>query len=97
MTLMIEQQFTPIIQQLKLLTPSQRQRLHQNLELTEISPEEVLTVKAPLHECPHCKSSQLKPWGSSHGLPRYRCASCCKTCNPLTKTPLTRLRKRDKH
>jgi len=93
---MNEQQFTPFLQQLKLLTPSQRHRLHQNLELTEVSTEEVLTANATMHQCPHCQSTQLKPWGSSHGLPRYRCACCSKTSNPLTKTPLARLRKRDK-
>ena len=93
---MNEQQFTPILQQLKQLSPSQRQRLHQSLEQTEISTEEVLTVKTVLHQCPHCESTLLKPWGSSHVLPRYRCASCLKTCNPLTKTPLARLRQQDK-
>ena len=96
MTLMNEQQFTPILQQLKLLSPSQRQRLHQSLEQMEISTEEVLITKTVLRQCPHCKSTLLKPWGSSHGLPRYRCTSCLKTCNPLTKTPLARLRQRDK-
>ncbi len=58
---MNEQQFTPFLQQLKLLSPSQRQRLHQVLEQTEISTEEVLTVKAVLHHCPHCESTLLKP------------------------------------
>ena len=93
---MNEKKFTPILQNLKLLTPSQRQRLHLNLELSETSTEEVLTVKASVRQCPHCDSTELKPWGSSHGLPRYRCKACLKTCNPLTKTPLARLRKRDK-
>jgi transposase-like protein len=97
---MNEQQFTCIVQQLKQqlkqLSPSQRQRLHQTLDQTEISTEEILTVQAVLRQCPHCESALLKPWGSSHGLPRYRCACCSKTCNPLTKTPLARLRQRDK-
>ena len=39
---------------------------------------------------------KLKPWCSSHDLSRYQCANCHKTCNPLTKSPLARLRKRDK-
>ena len=56
----------------------------------------MLTVKATLRQCPHCESTRLRPWGSSHGLPRYRCACCLKTCNPLTKSPLARLRKRDR-
>jgi transposase-like protein len=32
---------------------------------------------------------------SSHNLPRYRCAQCRRTCNPLIGTPLARLRKRE--
>lgn len=93
---MNERQFIPILQQLKKLSPSQRQRLHQNLAHTEISAENILTVQVALHQCPHCASSLMKPWGSSHGLPRYRCKSCNKTSNPLTNTPLARLRQRDK-
>src|SRR5680860_991283 len=45
--------------------------------------------------CPHCQASRLRPWGSSRNLPRYRCAQCRRTCNPLTGTPLARLRKRE--
>lgn len=93
---MNEQQFTPILQTLILLSPSQRQRLHQALAKSETSTEEVLTTQLTLQKCPHCLCTQLKPWGSSHGLPRYRCAACLKTSNPLTKTPLARLRQRDK-
>lgn len=46
--------------------------------------------------CPHCQASAdaLRPWGQSHGLPRYRCHACGRTCNPLSGTPLARLRKR---
>lgn len=44
--------------------------------------------------CPHCQSPELRPWGTSGGLPRYRCKGCGKTCNPLTGTPMARLRKR---
>lgn len=47
--------------------------------------------------CPYCQASagSLRPWGQSHGLPRYRCQACGRTCNPLSGTPLARLRKRD--
>ena len=47
--------------------------------------------------CPHCQASaeSLHSWGSSHGLARYRCHACGRTCNPLSGTPLARLRKRD--
>lgn len=47
--------------------------------------------------CPYCQASAdcLHPWGQNHGLPRYRCHVCGRTCNPLSGTPLARLRKRD--
>jgi len=64
------------LQQLKLLIPSQKQRLHHNLEASETSTEEVLTVKSALHSCLHCQSKKLKPWGSSHAFPRHQCAEC---------------------
>ena len=67
---MNEQQFTPFLQQLKLLIPSQQQRLHHNLDALETSTVEVLSVKVALRQCPHCQSKELRPWGSSHGLPR---------------------------
>lgn len=35
-------------------------------------------------------------WGTSSGLPRYRCKACVRTFNALTKTPLARLRMRGK-
>lgn len=47
--------------------------------------------------CPHCQAIAdcLHPWGRTHGLPRYRCHVCGRTCNPLSGTPLARLRKRE--
>jgi transposase-like protein len=47
--------------------------------------------------CPYCQASAdaLHPWGQSYGLPRYRCHACGRTCNPLSGTPLARLRKRE--
>jgi transposase-like protein len=46
--------------------------------------------------CPHCGSDRVQHWGSSHGLPRYRCIACKRTFNPLTGTSLARLRSKDK-
>jgi len=44
--------------------------------------------------CPHCQSREIVGWGGSDGLPRYRCKSCHKTFNALTKTPMAGLRKK---
>ena len=41
--------------------------------------------------CPHCDSDDIRPWGKAGGKPRYRCAACRGTFNPLTGTPLSGL------
>jgi len=46
--------------------------------------------------CPHCASRDVARWGSASEMPRYRCKACKRTFNALTKTPLARLRKKDK-
>src|SRR5713226_3386970 len=46
--------------------------------------------------CPHCLSDDVTHWGAAHGFPRYRCGSCRRTFNILTKTPLARLRNKDR-
>src|SRR5271165_5884820 len=46
--------------------------------------------------CPHCDCRDVAPWGTASALPRYRCKTCRRTFNALTKTPLARLRMKDK-
>src|SRR5258706_63955 len=46
--------------------------------------------------CPHCRSDKVAHWGAAHGLPRYRCGSCKRTFNVLTRTPLARLRNKER-
>ena len=46
--------------------------------------------------CPHCENSDVVRWGHASDLPRYRCKSCKRTFNALTKTPLANLRMKDK-
>src|SRR5712671_2108782 len=46
--------------------------------------------------CPHCLSGDVTHWGAAHGFPRYRCGSCRRTFNVLTKTPLARLRNKER-
>lgn len=52
--------------------------------------------KAALTGCPHCGQTEIVRWGTSSGLPRHRCKACARTFNALTKTPLARLRMRQK-
>src|SRR5580692_5736324 len=46
--------------------------------------------------CPHCAGREVVGWGRSHGLLRFRCKSCGRTFNALTKTPMAHLRKKEK-
>ncbi len=46
--------------------------------------------------CPHCESREVGRWGRASALPRYRCKACGRTFNALTKTPLAKLRKKEK-
>src|ERR1700734_1564709 len=46
--------------------------------------------------CPHCASREIVGWGRSDGLLRFRCKSCGRTFNALTKTPMAHLRKKER-
>jgi transposase-like protein len=60
------------------------------------------TLGATSHErvesqgCPHCAGKETIGWGRSHGLLRFRCKSCGRTFNALTKTPMAHLRKKER-
>ena len=45
--------------------------------------------------CPHCAGREIVGWGRSRGLLRFRCKSCGRTFNALTKTPMAHLRKKE--
>jgi len=46
-------------------------------------------------QCPYCGGIQIWRWGVRDSLQRYRCKSCMKTFNSLTKTPLAKLNHKD--
>ncbi len=46
--------------------------------------------------CPHCAGREVIGWGRSDGLLRFRCKSCGRTFNALTKTPMAHLRKKER-
>jgi transposase-like protein len=52
--------------------------------------------KVAITGCPHCGQAEIVRWGMASGLPRYRCKACGRTFNALSKTPLARLRMREK-
>ena len=95
---MDDSEFKQFLADIPALTMDQHQRLEQALQQwTESRPVTALANDrlddAPV--CPHCESTGLQRWGRSGGLQRYRCKQCRKTFNPLTGTPLARLRKRE--
>jgi len=46
--------------------------------------------------CPRCPSNNVKKWGRSNNLQRFRCFACGKAFNPLTGTSLAHLRNKDR-
>ena len=92
---MNEHDFSGLLQQLPELSPSQHQRLHRYLKAHDITAFDLLATQAAPGHCPYCHTDHFKPWGSSHGLPRYRCTECSRTFNALTGTPLAKLHKRE--
>lgn len=85
-------EFRSWISRLHQLNQAQREQLQAQLSC----PQDVLTeaLAAP-EQCPYCQAEGLRPWGSCHGLARYRCRACGRTCNALTGTPLARLHQRE--
>ena len=56
--------------------------------------EQALQLRVVSPGCPHCAGGEVVAWGRDRGQQRYRCKSCLRTFNVLTKTPLGRLRKK---
>ena len=87
-----------LLRQVVLLTRRQRTQLLDTLR-PAIGMDRVCAVigqsSAPCR-CPACGAPRPYRHGYDRGLQRYRCRDCGKTFNPLTGTPLARLRHRAK-
>jgi len=87
--------FEQWITQLSSLTRRQRERLL-DLLLPAAKLDQVIGVieqtGAPRLRCAHCDSRDFYRHGHAHGLQRYRCKRCGRTCNALSGTALARLR-----
>jgi transposase-like protein len=95
---MLKGEFSEYLAKLSTLTHRQRSQLRDALKGQEkVVQGHYAEVVPTLEACPHCQGEmrELRPWGFSHGLPRYRCHTCGRTCNSLTGTALAHLRKRD--
>lgn len=96
---MREGHFQALMKQLSELTPSQRQRLEEQLTMSVDAERVHKLIEQSMGEeicCPHCEADRPRRWGCVDGLQRYRCRACLKTFNALTGTPLARLRNREK-
>jgi len=87
--------FEHFLKQLPTLTLRQRQCLL-DLLLPEMKRDQVVALieqhSAGRLLCPDCGGSNFHKHGRAHGLQRYRCRNCGRTCNGLSGTPLARLR-----
>jgi len=52
-------------------------------------------AKVERQGCPHCAGRDVVAFGRANGLARYRCKSCGRTFNALTKTTMAGLRKKE--
>ena len=82
------------------LTPRQRSLLVEDLRDSTHTKNPVLAqIDRTFSEhprCPHCRHEPVAKWGRVNGLQRYRCTACRRQFTPLTNTPLSGLRKREK-
>ncbi|MCC6076719.1 IS1595 family transposase [Pseudomonas sp. GCM10022188] len=85
-------EFRSWLSRLDQLNQAQREQLQAQLSS---HPDVLSEALAAPERCPHCQAKALRPWGTSHGLARYRCRGCGRTCNALTGTPMARLRHRE--
>jgi transposase-like protein len=81
------------------MTWSQRRELMQRLKAVQAAEQTQAILEErmqPLRMCPHCLSIHVVRNGLARGLQRYKCRDCSRTFNALTKTPLARLRYRER-
>jgi transposase-like protein len=91
--------FEKIIALIDDLSQEQRDFLRKALERENDFEHVVSIIESRLgarRECVHCHSENVKKWGKSRGLQRYRCYDCGKTFNSLTDSPLAFLRKKER-
>ena len=87
--------FSKLLQQLKSLTPFQKERVEETLHHTDAIDTLSKAIESP-RSCPHCASIHYQKWGVRSNLSRYYCSDCKRTFNALTGTPLARLRHKEK-
>ena len=89
------QAFKRLLSQINKLTKKQVKKLQNQLN-QENSLKVINSVSVKVEHCPHCGSLNFFKWGVRSKLQRYKCKECNKTFNVLSKTPLARLRHKEK-
>ena len=96
---MCRRKLNAMVRAIREMTRSQQRELIGRLQAALAGQEVDAIVEARmqvLRMCPHCRSMHVVRNGFARGLQRYLCRDCGRTSNALTRTPLARLRHRDR-
>ena len=87
--------FQKLLRQIEKLTANQEKQLQNQLN-QQNSLKIIKSMSIEIDHCPHCGATNLYKWGVRSKLQRYKCKECNKTFNALSKTPLARLRHKER-
>ena len=87
--------FQRLLSQIEKLTEKQEKQLQTQLNKQK-SLKTIKSITVEIDHCPHCGATSLYKWGVRSKLQRYKCKACKKTFNALSKTPLARLRHKER-
>jgi len=87
--------FQRLLSQIEKLTINQVEKLQNELN-QQNSLKVIKSISIEVDHCPHCGATNLYKWGIRSKLQRYKCKECNKTFNALSKTPLARLRHKER-
>lgn len=88
--------FKSLLNDVHFLGTLQFRKLREEIDIRVKSKKISNILETPIKEltCPHCNSNKFIRWGKRNDLQRYKCKTCNKTFNSLTKTPLARLKRK---
>jgi transposase-like protein len=87
--------FKRLLSQIEKLTVNQVKKLQNELN-QQNSLKVIKSISVEVDHCPHCGTTSLYKWGIRSKLQRYKCKACKRTFNVLSKTPLARLRHKER-
>lgn len=87
--------FEKLLSQIEKLTPNQVKKLQNELNQHNTL-KSINDIAGEVDHCPRCGGTSLYKWGIRDKVQRYKCRECNRTFNALTKTPLARLRHKEK-